>query len=52
MRFMTLLTVFITLAVAGCSGQKSAEGNVKIDSTEPFKKLGSTKSPPPQKPKG
>jgi hypothetical protein len=37
------------LGIVGCTG-KSAEGKVKIDSTEPFKQMKSTKSPPPQKP--
>jgi hypothetical protein len=51
MRVMMMLTLSCLLATAGCEGGKSAEGKVKIDSTEPFKKMKSTKPPPPQKPK-
>lgn len=40
----------LLLGGAGCDGGKSVEGKVKIDSTEPFKKMKSTKPPPPQKP--
>ena len=50
MRALTVLIAFLVLGAAGCSGDKSVEGNVKIDSTEVFKKMKSTKSPPPIKP--
>ena len=41
---------FLLLLSPGCSGEKAAEGKVKIESTSVFKNLKGTKSPPPKVP--
>jgi hypothetical protein len=46
---ISVVLVCVLCAAGGCGG-KTVEGSVKIESTDAFKKMKSTKSPPPQKP--
>jgi hypothetical protein len=46
------LIVLALSMVAGCSGDSTSPGKVKIDSTDVFKHNKAMKSKPPQKPAG